>query len=455
MTDELLQYVIPSTANTAEIDVNAVLTISDTANTDGSYTVTAISGTRGNDSITGLAPTGTAGSDNEIFLSGNIVDGAGITYVTTGSPNAAGPTTTNSADVNFFRSSNTNFYAEDTTPNATVVTNVSLSPACFGHGTLLLTTRGEVAVQNLCENDMVLTASGEQRQIKWIGHRITNCLRHPRPQDVYPVRVSAGAFGAGVPRRDLVLSPDHSVYIDSVLIPVRYLLNGATIVQNFTETIIYWHIELDSHDLLMAEGMPCESYLDTGNRTAFSNGGESMQVHPDFALQIWAVRACCKLVCNGAELEAARSFLRCRAVTLGNRLTRDPAIQVKLGGSSLTPSLGESGYRIILPTNSGHIQIRSRCAVPAHIHDMADDHRCLGVAISRISLDGQPLDWNDDRIVTGWHDIEYERGLCWRWTDGDAHLAVGGAHTLEFDVIMTGEYWVNSIDAKSQAPIAA
>ncbi len=120
---------------------------------------------------------------------------------------------------------------------------------------------------------MPVTASSVARRVVWIGQRALDCVRHAKPELVWPVRVAAGAFGEALPRRDLWLSPDHAVFVEDVLIPVRYLVNGATVRQERVERVHYFHIELESHDILLAEGLTAESYLDTGNRGAFSNGG--------------------------------------------------------------------------------------------------------------------------------------------------------------------------------------
>jgi hypothetical protein len=85
------------------------------------------------------------------------------------------------------------------------------------------------------------------------------------------VRIAADAFGLGRPQRDVWLSPDHAVFVDDVLIPVRYLLNDATVRQEDVSTVTYWHVELAAHAVLLADGLPCESFLDTGNRGAFTN----------------------------------------------------------------------------------------------------------------------------------------------------------------------------------------
>jgi len=70
--------------------------------------------------------------------------------------------------------------------------------------------------------------------------------RHSRRHDVLPVRVHSDAFGAGRPVRDLLLSPDHAVFVDGVLIPIRYLINGRTVVQEQVDEVTYYHVELPS-----------------------------------------------------------------------------------------------------------------------------------------------------------------------------------------------------------------
>jgi hypothetical protein len=81
----------------------------------------------------------------------------------------------------------------------------------------------------------------------------------------------AGALGGKLPSRDLLLSPDHTVSVGGALIPIRHLINGSTIVQEPIDEVTYYHVELETHDVVVAEGLPCESYLDTGNRAAFND----------------------------------------------------------------------------------------------------------------------------------------------------------------------------------------
>jgi len=97
----------------------------------------------------------------------------------------------------------------------------------------------------------------------------------PISETVAPIRIRRDAFTDGVPHRDLILSPEHSVPVTGtpdVLIPVRYLVNDSTVVREPTFGIVeYFHLELDRHGILLAEGLPAESYLDTGNRDFFEN----------------------------------------------------------------------------------------------------------------------------------------------------------------------------------------
>jgi len=153
---------------------------------------------------------------------------------------------------------------------------------CYLRGTHILTETGEVLVEDLKIGDIVVTQSGTPRPVRWIGSRNLDPTRHPAPDRVQPIRIRANAFGDGVPHRDLLLSPDHAVLRDGVLVPVRLLVNGASIVRETQGgAITYYHVELDRHDILLAENLQAESFLDTGNRGMFDNAGLPLTLHPD------------------------------------------------------------------------------------------------------------------------------------------------------------------------------
>jgi hypothetical protein len=325
------------------------------------------------------------------------------------------------------------------------------APSCYRAGTLIRTDRGEVAVEALCVGDRIASAFGGTVAVTWLGHRQVDCRRHPKPQEVWPVRVAAGAFAAGQPRRDLWLSPDHAVFVDGVLIPIRYLINGATIVQEPVDAVTYWHVELPMHDVLFAEGMPAESYLDTGNRGAFENGGPVRHLHPDFALRVWEEDACAGLVVDGAELMAARSWLLARAEMLGHGFTTEPALRLGVEGRLLRPTTDGKTYRFGLPRGAERGRLISRSSVPAHVHGDSDDYRRLGVAVCGMALDGVAIALNDLPGDAGWHDIEGGSSTTWRWTNGDAGLVLTGGRDLEVGVLMTARYWAAAKGANAMA----
>ena len=145
--------------------------------------------------------------------------------------------------------------------------------ASFCAGTRIATTRGRVRVEKLRLGDEALTVSGAAFPIRWIGQRIYGRAFARMNPDIIPVVIKASALDDGVPSRDLRISPLHNVFIDDVLIPVSQLVNGASVVQcQDADPIAYYHIELPVHAVVLAEGMPAESYMDRGDRAMFLSG---------------------------------------------------------------------------------------------------------------------------------------------------------------------------------------
>jgi hypothetical protein len=204
---------------------------------------------------------------------------------------------------------------------------------CFCSGTRILTDHGEVAVEDLAIGDRVRTMHGVLRPIQWIGFRRVECRRHSDPRLVWPVRISAGAFGPSLPVRDLVLSPDHSVYMNDVLIPIKHLINGRSVMQIHADQATYYHLELSQHDVVFAEGLPAESYLDVGDRANFANGDVFIRLFPDLSdhppgtAMAWEGLGCAPLMITGPKVEVVRRLLEARARTqaAGRRLNREVA----------------------------------------------------------------------------------------------------------------------------------
>jgi hypothetical protein len=150
---------------------------------------------------------------------------------------------------------------------------------------------------------------GRLKPIVWAGHRTIHCDRHPHPSRIWPIRISQSAFGPDLPQRDLLLSPDHAVYWIDALIPVRCLMNGATITQTPVDQVTYYHFELKHHDVVLAEGMPAETYLDTGPEAVFPGHGSPIGLYPDLASRLWDAKACAPLVVVGPILDSLRQWL--------------------------------------------------------------------------------------------------------------------------------------------------
>lgn len=185
---------------------------------------------------------------------------------------------------------------------------------CYARGTRLLTAHGERPVEQLRPGDTVTTLSGADAAIRWVGRRRIDIVRHPQPDSVRPVRIAAHAFADGLPHRDLLVSPEHALFVDGVLIPAHRLLNDSSVTQDVPAAVEYFHVELDLHEVLLAEGLPAESYLDTGNRAMFANA-PLVALHPEPAAS-GSPDALAPLVLEGPALDAVRARLAARAAAL-------------------------------------------------------------------------------------------------------------------------------------------
>ena len=168
--------------------------------------------------------------------------------------------------------------------------NVSVLIECFLTGTRILTNQGEIAVEDLKIGNQVQTADGKLETIKWIGRQTIRPNQVRNPLRGYPVLIKAGALGSSIPCRDLYVSPDHSLFIDGILINAGALVNDISILKTQpTETFTYYHIELENHCLLIAEGAAAESYLpQKENREEYENFAEYEELYPQGSnLMLW------------------------------------------------------------------------------------------------------------------------------------------------------------------------
>jgi hypothetical protein len=289
---------------------------------------------------------------------------------------------------------------------------------CFCRGTLILTDRGEVPVEELAVGDRVRVLSGGCKPIVWIGFGrdlLTRANRLARP-----IVVRAGALADQLPRRDLYLTHGHALYLEGVLIPVEQLVNHHSIAWDETARVVeYYHIELEAHDVLFAEGAPAESYYDSGNRAAFQNtrvGSLAGGVKPTFA----------PVLSRGEIVETVWAELFERA---GGQLEFDTSddsdLHLVLDGERIDPTAVDgSVYSFAVKRKvKRNLRLCSRSGVPSLLGLGRRDHRRLGVAIKEIILHhaGLPtcFDYDAPQLrVGGCH--PKENGYC--WTDGELEL---------------------------------
>lgn len=199
------------------------------------------------------------------------------------------------------------------TPGVVITTN---NAPCFLAGTRIRTPAGDIAVETLVTgNPVVALRAGTAQPVMWVGHRRIETARHADPEAVWPVCIRAHAIAENVPLRDLYLSPEHAVFLNGVLVPARHLINGTSITQERRAVVLYYHVELPRHDLVLAEGMACESFLDMGNRDDFDNAGAVITAHPRFASahEHWQSDACAPQCRGGSQLAAIRRQIDRRA----------------------------------------------------------------------------------------------------------------------------------------------
>jgi hypothetical protein len=157
---------------------------------------------------------------------------------------------------------------------------ITYSTACFVAGTRIATPDGEVAVESLAAGNMVTTQEGDRR-VAWIGTRTYEADMLRAEPWLRPVEIRRGALGRGLPRRDLLVSPEHAMLVDGVLVRASALVNGRTIFHApINADVTYFHVELENeHGILFAEGAPTESFRDEGSRVLFDNAAEHTLAH--------------------------------------------------------------------------------------------------------------------------------------------------------------------------------
>jgi antigen 43 len=319
---------------------------------------------------------------------------------------------------------------------------------CFVAGTQIATPSGETPVEQLAVGDLVRTRRGQAKPITWIG-KGSGLVTRGRRNAATPVIVRKGALADNVPHHDLRVTKGHSLYLDGVLIPVEFLVNHRSILwDDRAQEVTICHIELERHDILLANGAPAESYRDDGNRWLFRNGNTGWDQAPK--------QPCAPVLTGGPVVDAAWRRLLDRA---GPRslppMTDDPDLHLIVDGERVDAVNTRGPVRVFcLPHRPETVRIASREVVPAEL-GIARDPRSLGVALRRLAVrQGTKFEValaNDSRLTDGFHAYETEDDQ--RWTDGCATIPIEmfarfeGAVEVVLTVAGTTHYPDNGVSA--------
>jgi Hint domain len=313
-----------------------------------------------------------------------------------------------------------------------------LSALCFCVNTLILTPSGERPVQELAVGDTVTTHRGTARRIVWVGTGKVLATRGRR-NAATPVIVHRDALADNVPNRDLRVTKGHSLYIDDVLIPVEFLVNHRSIFwdDNAQEVELY-HIELETHDVLVANGAAAESYRDDGNRWLFRNANSGWDLPPQ--------TPCAPVVTGGVAVDAAwRRLLERAGPWPGAPMTDDPDLHLLVDGQRVDAASGSNVWHVFrLAAPPAVVRIVSRSGVPQEM-GLARDPRCLGVALRQIMVTRgaqiRTIEAKDAMLTDGFHGYEGDNDI--RWTNGNAavpaDLFEGFAGPLEVALRLGGK----------------
>ncbi|WP_408734863.1 Hint domain-containing protein [Asaia platycodi] len=260
----------------------------------------------------------------------------------------------------------------------------------------------------------------------------------------YPVRIQAGAFGVGMPYKDLLVTPEHCIFIAGNLVPVRMLVNGRSIRHDVTlSTYKYYHIETETHSVVMADGLLCESYLDSGNRYDLTTGSHAVEcTHASTDSDDRRTMA--------APLCVSRSFVEPiwsdlnRSVEEGGETDRmhdqDPIVHLASEDGHVMTPIRVVGDRYIfqIPGHFGAVYLCSRSSRPSDaIGPYIDDRRKLGVLVGAVTLydpcSSVEIDVRDFlHSGRGWYDPE---GSQRRWTSGRAFLPLSKLEGLSTRIL--------------------
>jgi len=346
---------------------------------------------------------------------------------------------------------------------------------CFLKGTMIRTEKGECAVEDLAVGDRVAAFSdGKEiyREIIWIGHRAATIRPGLHDDECgYPVRIVKDAFGENVPYKDLLVTPEHAIFLNNAFVPARMLVNGRSIYYDRSISHFeYFHVETDQHSIIWSDGALSESYLDTGDRLTFSQNDTVVRLL-NAPAKNWEEHAAAPLRVERDFVEPLFAELSERAekLTLGVTLPK-PALTEEAdlrlvddkGREIRTLRIVKNTHVFMVPSGAQKLYLASRISRPIDVvGPYLDDRRELGVLVGQIQV------WEAGRTrvidahltshdLSGWAGKEEESH---RWTTGYAELpwddgAVDTIAMVSIEILAGGPYMLESSSEAKSAVLA-
>ncbi|GBR44529.1 Hint domain-containing protein [Neokomagataea thailandica] len=345
------------------------------------------------------------------------------------------------------------------TANQTYTLGATTASVCYLPGTLIDTPKGAVAVESLSEGDEIYVFENGTRHtdtIRWAGHKTINAST----TEEHAIRIKANALSEGVPFKDLLVTPEHCLFLNGRFVPARLLVNNRSIVIDEQKSFEIYHIETNKHSVIMADGALAESYLDTGNRHSFKTDNKVVVGGFDTP-KTWENDAASALEVRREFVEPLHKELTARAEALGfsleknaPELTEDAALALITAEGKTLPLLRRTGQHAVFQVPAGieRVYLTSRTISPRDlIGPYVDDRRALGVMVSNITLfDGASTQKITSHLtqddMNGWEHRDEESR---RWTKGCAEIilnnrTVGANGVLSIEIVSGGPYLASS-----------
>ncbi|MQR98161.1 Hint domain-containing protein [Gluconobacter aidae] len=343
--------------------------------------------------------------------------------------------------------------------NGWIVEDSSNAP-CFLAGSMIRTPEGDVAVETLRLGSAVVAfVNGEaiERTVSWIGraHKVARTGLGDAEAG-YPVRIMKDAIAQGVPYKDMLVTPEHCLFINGGFIPARMLVNGRSVIYDRAFAAYdYFHVETAEHSVIMADGMLTESYLDTGNRRSFRQEGTVVSLGG--RERNWNDDAAAPLVVSREVVEPVFREIEARAIAAGlENIIEAPALTEE-SGLHLVTSTGQTIHLVrtangramfMIPSDVTEVRLVSRTFRPSEtVGPFMDDRRQLGVLVGDVTLfdsgDTIRIDQHlTDAGLAGW-DVQDDAAA--RWTNGNAVLSLTARQPnslgmLAIQVLAAGPY---------------